>query len=444
MELWAQNLLAYTAQSLVLASGAALARRALRPWLLPTAVLLLWQGTLGLTLFLPFLQPWTPVLSEPAGIAETSLAISGAGADAAASRPDMFPLLLGVFAAGALARIAWIGVGLARLRRLRLDSEPMADPPEPVRQAIGHVQVRLNLRVAPALGPVSFGILSPVVILPRAAFEEDDRALYLITCHELLHIKRRDALQALVEEIAAALLWYLPWAWWVRAQIRLAREQVVDRCVASDRGTRDPYVRSLLLMAGHRVPVGFADAAVPRVRELRDRIDALYREVSMSRNRLMLAGAGAVLVVFALATLGAASFPLRTAPVQAPVPSGVDGRALPPAVAVPSPPPANAPSAVQEDDVVRVGGEVKPPRKTKHVNPVYPPEAREAGIQGVVILEAVIGRDGKVERAAVIRSIPELDQAALDAVLQWEFEPTTVNGKAVRVQMTVTINFTLN
>lgn len=98
----------------------------------------------------------------------------------------------------------------------------------------------------------------------------------------------------------------------------------------------------------------------------------------------------------------------------------------------------------QEDEVVTVGGDVQPPKKTKHVNPVYPPEAREARIQGVVILEAVIGRDGKVQSAKVLKSIPELDAAAMDAVLQWEFEPTYIKGKAVAVRMTVTINFTLD
>jgi TonB family protein len=100
--------------------------------------------------------------------------------------------------------------------------------------------------------------------------------------------------------------------------------------------------------------------------------------------------------------------------------------------------------SAQEDDVVRVGGDVKPPRKIKHVSPVYPPEAREAGIQGVVILEIVIGPDGLVKKAEVVKSVPELDAAAVEAVLQWEFEPTHVNGKAVSVRMTITVNFTLS
>ena len=100
--------------------------------------------------------------------------------------------------------------------------------------------------------------------------------------------------------------------------------------------------------------------------------------------------------------------------------------------------------AVQEDDVVTVGDRVKPPVKTKHVNPIYPEGAKEAGIEGVVVIEAVIDKEGKVETARVVRSIPELDQAAVDAVLQWEFEPSSIAGKRVRVRMTVTINFSLS
>jgi TonB family protein len=92
---------------------------------------------------------------------------------------------------------------------------------------------------------------------------------------------------------------------------------------------------------------------------------------------------------------------------------------------------------------VRVGGAVKPPAQTKRVNPPYPPEAQAAGVQGVVIMEATIGADGKVTDVRVLRSIPLLDQAAMDAVRQWEYAPTIVNGTPMPVIMTVTLNFTL-
>jgi protein TonB len=92
---------------------------------------------------------------------------------------------------------------------------------------------------------------------------------------------------------------------------------------------------------------------------------------------------------------------------------------------------------------VRVGGKIRPPKKTKDVQPVYPASAKSARIAGVVIVEATIGTDGTVVDAKVLRSVPMLDQAALDAVRQWEFTPTLLNGKAVPVVMTVTINFKL-
>ena len=92
---------------------------------------------------------------------------------------------------------------------------------------------------------------------------------------------------------------------------------------------------------------------------------------------------------------------------------------------------------------VRVGGNIKPPTKTKDVRPVYPAIAQSARVQGVVIVEATIGPDGRVAEAKVLRSIPLLDAAALDAVRQWQFTPTLLNGQAVPVIMTVTVNFTL-
>ena len=92
---------------------------------------------------------------------------------------------------------------------------------------------------------------------------------------------------------------------------------------------------------------------------------------------------------------------------------------------------------------VRVGGDIKEPLKVKDVRPVYPEDALAARVQGVVIIEATIGPSGAVSDARVLRSIPLLDQAAVNAVRQWEFTPTLVNGVPVPVMMTVTVNFTL-
>jgi protein TonB len=94
---------------------------------------------------------------------------------------------------------------------------------------------------------------------------------------------------------------------------------------------------------------------------------------------------------------------------------------------------------------VRVGGMIPQPVKTYDVKPVYPAIAQSARVQGVVIIEATIGVDGTVTEARILRSIPLLDAAALDAVKQWKFTPTVMpdTGVPVPVIMTVTVNFTL-
>ena len=105
------------------------------------------------------------------------------------------------------------------------------------------------------------------------------------------------------------------------------------------------------------------------------------------------------------------------------------------------PPPAPAPPG--PGGAIRVGGNIALPTKVTHVDPVYPPIAQSARVQGVVIIEILIQPDGRVGSARVLRSIPLLDQAALDAVKQWEFAPTYLNGDAVPVVMTATVQFLL-
>ena len=83
------------------------------------------------------------------------------------------------------------------------------------------------------------------------------------------------------------------------------------------------------------------------------------------------------------------------------------------------------------------------PRKIVNVSPRYPPTAQSARIEGPVVLDAVIDATGRVTDVRVTRSIPLLDQAAIDAVRQWRFTPTLLNGEPVSILLTVTVRFTL-
>ncbi|MGO9232092.1 MAG: TonB family protein [Bryobacteraceae bacterium] len=92
---------------------------------------------------------------------------------------------------------------------------------------------------------------------------------------------------------------------------------------------------------------------------------------------------------------------------------------------------------------IRVGSYVQAANLITQVKPNYPPEAKKAGIQGVVELSAVIGKDGHVQDLDVVSGDPQLTAAAVDAVRQWIYRPTMLNGEPVEVKTMIDINFTL-
>jgi protein TonB len=108
------------------------------------------------------------------------------------------------------------------------------------------------------------------------------------------------------------------------------------------------------------------------------------------------------------------------------------------------PPPPPAPKAPPVLPPQRIGGDVRPPQKVHHVAPTYPAIAQAARVSGTVIIEALIAEDGSVRDAKVLRSVALLDASAIDAVRQWRFTPTLLNGVPVQVIMTVTVTFNLN
>lgn len=116
------------------------------------------------------------------------------------------------------------------------------------------------------------------------------------------------------------------------------------------------------------------------------------------------------------------------------LPASLGGRPLPP---------KPAPEPAAEPEPILIIGDVRPPRKVVHVSPVYPRIALNAHIQGTVKLQAVIDAEGRVSNLSVIHSIALLDRAAIEAVQQWRYQPTFLNGRAVPVIMTVEVKFRL-
>jgi protein TonB len=93
---------------------------------------------------------------------------------------------------------------------------------------------------------------------------------------------------------------------------------------------------------------------------------------------------------------------------------------------------------------IKVGGNVTAARILNRTTPVYPPLARQTRISGTVRLHAIIAKDGTVQQLEVLSGHPLLVQAALDAVRQWRYQPTLLNGEPVEVDTTVDVIFSLN
>jgi len=106
--------------------------------------------------------------------------------------------------------------------------------------------------------------------------------------------------------------------------------------------------------------------------------------------------------------------------------------------------PPVAPPPAPPQPPIRLHSGIRAPQRLVNVAPVYPAAARLARVEGMVIIEATIDERGNVARAQLLRSIPLLDDAALTAVRQWKFTPTLLNGVAVPIVMTVTVNFKLD
>jgi protein TonB len=125
-------------------------------------------------------------------------------------------------------------------------------------------------------------------------------------------------------------------------------------------------------------------------------------------------------------------------PVEGGFPPGAGGAGS--MVNVPVPPPT-PPSPPTPKEPVRVGQGIREPRKIVNVTPIYPEIAMKNHVEGIVVLEATLDEHGTVQNVRVLRSVPLLDQAAVDAVKRWRYTPTLLNGAPVQVLLTITVTF---
>jgi TonB family protein len=372
------NLLAWSLQAggLVAAAGMAAAVLRLR---LPAARLLYWQMALLACLALPLMRPWKHEVIADAitvsSFAAVRPAAESGGWHIRFDRAVLWPLVAGI-----VTRVLWLAVGFWRLRLYRHRSRLL--------EYRGRVPLLLSDDVT---SPVTFGVLRPVVLLPSAFPNLIPRVREAILCHELLHVRRRDWVFTLAEELVRTVLWFHPAIWWLLGQIQLAREQAVDQEVVQATQARDEYVDALLAIAGARPQLDLVPAPLfLRQRHLKQRVISILKEVRMSKTRLVSSLAASLGVLAAACWLVTAIFPLAAAPETVTDSPGV---------------------------MVLLNGAT-----LLHRAPVqYPEDARARGVQGAVVLQVNIDGSGNVSDAQVLSGPEELRRPALQSVLQWHF-----------------------
>jgi TonB family protein len=324
-------------------------------------------------------------------------------------------LIVGAIAAGAVCRIGWIGLGLIRLRSIRATAEPapaLAALAAALQRELG---VTADIRLSDAVGsPATTGARRPIVLVPPRMIDLPPEVQRAVLCHELLHVRRRDWLPALIEEVWCALLWFHPSARALASRLGLARETLVDELAIAHTGDRRGYARALLEFSTDRPRLAGAAALIGR-RHLEQRIALIAQEVPMPRASLVIRLAAAAVAV-AVVTMAASS--------SVPLSATVQERIYKPSV----------------DKGITV------PKVIHEVKPTYTPEAMQARIQGSVFMTVVVLPSGDVGDVTVTESLDQehgLDQQAVDATKQWKFEPGTLDGQAVAVEVVIQMTFTL-
>jgi TonB family protein len=381
----------------------------------PHVLLAYWQGLLVICLVLPLLQPWRPpAIASSVTDGTVSVTFQSVPAGAADLHSLVYLLIMGVLLAGMLIRLAWLALGLSRLRAICRAAQAFGPVPDCVRALESKLGVGPAWYLSPEVeSPATFGIRPPSILLPERFPTMDEAFQRAIAGHELLHVARRDWIFNLAEELILTVFWFHPAVAWVVNRIRLSREQTVDAETVRLISARRPYMSALLEIAGGgAAPALGAAPTFLRESQLAQRIDLLVKEVSMSKLRLILSLSAIVGLLILAGGVGVWAFPLR-APAQAAAGSQPAGK-------------EDSPKAYADTDPLT------------RVRSVYPVEAKKAGIQGDVKLRVTINKDGSVMDIVVLSGAPQLVRAAMDAVRQWRYSPS----KEVRVTV-VTVNFSL-
>jgi TonB family protein len=345
-----------------------------------------------------------------------SVAVAGMHVRAEPSGTGWPGIVIALLASGALIRLAWLAAGLVKLQAIRGESEPAQDLERLSAPLARELGVSAGIRFSGAVTcPATIGWRRPIVLLPYDMRDLSPPVQRAVLTHELIHVRRRDWLWALLEELWCALLWFHPAARTLAARLSLARETVVDEATLAHTRDRRAYAAALLEFSTARPRLLGATALIHR-RHLEHRVRLIAQEVSMTRRSLVIRMAVAASVTVAIAFATAAYVPISTT------------------------------LHATTDQVYKPGSGTTLPRVVREVMPQYTAGALRARIQGTVWLSVVVLKTGGVGDVAVTGSLDAehgLDQAAIEAVRQWQFDPGRRDGEPVAVEVTIEVTYTL-
>ena len=414
--LWLENISAFALQLAAVIGAGLLLSLAVKVGR-PRAALIYWRVVLMACLLLPLAQPWTaakaelqvPVVSTGSEARDAEWKVTPQTVERRAKAWTTTELVLLALVAGIAGRGLWLALGAVSLVRLRRTATPMDPVPSVFADAQSRLEVQATIAVSDNVsGPITFGLFDPIVIVPPGVLELDAEVQEAIAYHELLHVRRRDWVDEVFEELVRTVFWFHPAMWWLVDRIQLSREQVVDQEAIALTASRERYVRALVSVALARRSMALVPAPLfLRRSHLKQRITRILQETTMTTRRLIAS------LTLSTAALGLATvLAVRAFPLQAE---------------------AQTPTDQFSGDPVAI---VKGGDNLLHAAmPEYPRRAIEQRVEGDVVLEVTLDDRGEIADARVLSGPDELRRAALESVLNWHYSPAALRSAPTQVTL---------
>ena len=364
---------------------------------------------------------WAYRLAEP-------MTVFATGRDGG-STVEVSLLVIWIFGSGIV-----VGVWLARWLQLRASVRGARKLQ--LRHLVGS---SIEVRETETIGPGIVGFFKPVLVIPKGIVENvAPRHLHPVLQHELCHLQRQDNLTALIHMIVEVAFWFHPLVWLIGGRLLAERERACDESVVANGTAPEAYAEGIIEVCRFHVDAALPCAAGIGSSKLKARIEEIVADRRLRRlsrpgfavlTASLVAAVASPVLIGAFGILPVAAQPASPAQSQAPI---MNQRTVVPA-APSSDTTAPAPAASDILPLVRIP-------------PDYPPRALSRGIEGWVRVQFTISVNGSVKDAIVVAADPQnvFDQAALNAIARWRYNPRIVNGEAVeRVGVQTEIRFEL-